>query len=93
MKKLFFTAIAIIAFSIVSNANTIADETNVEKKEVASNEQKEEKPTFLILTGCDILYIKSFVAAINENFTETQAGVIANGTDQACITVEAGKGQ
>ena len=49
MKKVFFTAIAMIAFSSVSMANTIADEEVVteEKKEVVF--EKEDK---LVKTDC-----------------------------------------
>ncbi|MDY0090392.1 MAG: hypothetical protein RBR78_08495 [Flavobacteriaceae bacterium] len=89
MKKLFFTAIAMIAFSSVSMANSIeleptfTNEVNIEIYEV------DEEPTLhFILTRCDAIYLKTFAVAVGEGFTTEQAGDIAYGAFRACAEIE-----
>lgn len=77
MKKVFFTALAIVAFSSASMANTIADEEVIveNKKEV-----KEEKVVFRGLGYCVVKGIQAsndvFVATGN-HAAATAAGIVA----------------
>ena len=89
MKKLFFTAIALVAFSSVSMANTIADESVVVPltNSIFQNniENKSNKMVFKALTFCELVGL----IVANDYFIETgdAAGATraGRGAQYACM--------
>ncbi|WP_415061040.1 hypothetical protein [Flavobacterium sp.] len=88
MKKFMISAIAMMAFSVSSFA-----ETNfVEKKEL-KNESISEFQENLIATSwgldrCTILYVSTYNSAIAQGFNSTQAGRIATAAFNECALIE-----
>lgn len=82
MKKVFFTAIAMIAFSGVSMANTIVVEKKVSEIEIKKENKRNKKslPMKRGLTFCEIMGTIAahdvFIATGNTN-AATQAGLTA----------------
>lgn len=97
MKKLIFTAIALVAFSSASMANSIADEKNLQEKN--TNEISKTfscvflaKPVTIlpvfsdILTGnCSRAWGSTRIYALNAGATELEANFIANSAWLACV--------
>lgn len=77
MKKMFFTAIALVAFSSVSMANTIADEEVVRENEI--------KKVILKQIPCDTAWIIAFHYAMQAHFSEGQAIQIAFAAYDRCL--------
>ncbi len=68
MKKLFFSAIFLVAVSSVSMANTIADDKTIESKEDMT----------VLLTDCCIIYDLAYNLAIKEGASPSTADAAAN---------------
>ena len=77
MKKIIFTAIAMIAFSSASMANTIADEEVENKKAV--------------VTDCCSIYDLAYTLAIREGASPANADTAANIAYNGCKASKAKK--
>jgi len=75
MKKLFFSAVALVAFNSVSIANTI----QIEEEKV-----KDEKAITFYLTKCDQIYLTTLLKAIELEFSNEDASDIAGAAYQVC---------
>ena len=73
MKKVFFTAIAVIAFSNVSLANTIADENEVIKQNNIVKIEKQNVKIFKSDTICLLLKWKYYCQGIDAGLSPQQA--------------------
>ena len=87
MKKLFFTAIAFIAFSGASIANTIDEKTNqnsISEKElnVTTSEGGKDGASLLI---CDGIWGSTRIYALNQGFTPDQASCMAMAALLSCM--------
>lgn len=78
MKKLFFSAVALVAFSSVSMANTIAvDEVKLVEKE----EKIQIKPN----SACHSISFSVYIASRNSGWSVEQSTVIANTAYWQCM--------
>ncbi|WP_298395905.1 hypothetical protein [Flavobacterium sp.] len=88
MKKLMFTAIALVAFSSVSMANTIADEEVIRQINLPNSElvlnQKVNAAVVKPFWECMVNWAKVYKAYLDMLGPE-QAGNIADGVFDACI--------
>lgn len=86
MKKLLFTAMALVACSGISMANNrVATKTNCKQEAIS----KEEKEVRLIISRCDIIYIRTLQLAILQDFSNEDASAIALAAFQTCSEIEA----
>lgn len=89
MKKVIFSAIAMIAFVGSSMANT---SEIIEVKVSTVNEIVLEKELvaypFIWLTRCDVIYIKTLALAKEQDFSSEDAVSIAYGAFKACDEAE-----
>jgi hypothetical protein len=83
MKKVMFTAIALIAFSSVSMGNTIAEE----KVELDENKEnvKMIRANIIQDSGCNGVWGSTRIYALNQGFTPDQASCIAMAALVACM--------
>jgi hypothetical protein len=81
MKKLFFTAIAMVAFSSASMANTI--EEKAPKKSTIDEELK--SSTVTLQVGCVGVWGSTRLYALNQGFTPDQASCMAMAALIACM--------
>lgn len=82
MKKFFFTAIAMVAFTGVSMANTIEES----KIEDALKSKVIEKPVTL---ACEGIWASTRIYALNQGFTPDQASCIAMAALINCLGINA----
>lgn len=73
MKKLFFSAVALVAFSSISMANTIAIEEDYSFSKVEPGD-------------CGNIYSSVWLYAMNHGSTEQQAVAIARAARDYCMT-------
>ena len=88
MKKLFFSAMALVAFSSISMANTIAVEVKqkLEIEQTVQVEQtKDENSPRLYLSKCDQIYLSTLLKALSLEFSNDDASAIALGAYQICV--------
>lgn len=89
MRKLFFTAIALVAFSGVSMANTINDEST---KDLLNDDQLKvltsEKVETVALASCSAVWGQTRIYAVNQGFTIEQANCIAMAAYLNCVGSE-----
>lgn len=71
MKKVFFSAVALVAFSFAGMANEV-----VEKKVESKVESTQ--------TGCHNVYLETYQSAIDNGANETQAGKVAWDAYKSC---------
>lgn len=70
MKKMIFSAVALVAFSFAGMANEI-EETKVENVETTS-------------TGCHSVYLDTYQAAIDNGASDSQAANVAWAAYKSC---------
>ena len=93
MKKMIFSAIAMMAFVGTSMANDIAEKevVSVDIKEIEIADSKEQNTLFIFLTKCDIIFLKTLVIAKEQDLTDADAGKVAHAAFQACVEVVDGQ--
>lgn len=76
MKKVFFSAVALVAFSFAGMANEIEEE-KVETKTF-------EKEATTILKPCYAVYLDTYQSAVDNGANDTQAGNVAWAAYSSC---------
>ena len=71
MKKLFFTAIILVAFSSVSMANTIFLN---EPSHIENKTNVKDKPTMEFLPYCTIVFLQTYLGVDQQAFYRTTHG-------------------
>ena len=88
MKKMFFTAIALLAFSATSMANTIEIKEIVipaaEGKELNSESKKEIK---VIKTDCNLVRFKAYNSARSDGWSHQDASGMSYSIYFTCLSV------
>lgn len=81
MKKVLFSAVAMIAFTGASMANT--KEVKVTSSQKLKTNAIAEKAPY----GCGAVYNSTYIYARNQNFTDAQAVSIASAAQRACLDI------
>ena len=78
MKKVFFSAFALVAFSFAGMAN------EVKEKKVEFETIEAENNTTILLKPCYSVYLDTYQSAIDNGANETQAGNVAWAAYSSC---------
>jgi hypothetical protein len=82
MKKLFFTAIALVAFSLVTEANTFV---SAGKKTFLSHKEIKQIKSFVYYSKCDFLMSQTFLYSKNQGFSDSESNRIAFAAYDKCL--------
>ena len=88
MKKVIFSVIAMVAFVGSSMANDIGEVRNIKLLERNTTEDVVLSTPTLLLTKCDIIFLKTYAIAYEQYKNNTDATYIAAGAFQACVDLE-----